>query len=316
MTSRAVVLALGLSVALPAVKARADAPAAGGTPAALSEALFREGRQRMTDGSYGEACPKLAESQRLDPHLGTLLNLAFCHAHQGLTATAWAEYAQAAAEAQRAGRKENEATAREQMKSLDAVLSRITLVAPSPPPGLEVTLDGAALGAGALGSSLPVDPGHHEFVARAPGLTSARWTVDALPGPSSQIVKVPELESPVPAPDAPSPPAEPALRSWYVGPIVFGGLTLVGAGLGTYFGLAAISKNTIASKECPQGQCSGPGLTDDHAARVDATASTVAFGVAAAAAVTSVVWFVIDRRQSGRLRATAGPMRLGLEGSF
>jgi hypothetical protein len=47
--------------------------------AALAQSLFDEARQLMIANRFDEACPKLAESHRLDPALGTLLNLAVCN---------------------------------------------------------------------------------------------------------------------------------------------------------------------------------------------------------------------------------------------
>ena len=52
--------------------ARADDAAAR----AAAVQLFDEGDKFMQDGHYAEACPKLAESNRLDPQLGALLYLA------------------------------------------------------------------------------------------------------------------------------------------------------------------------------------------------------------------------------------------------
>src|SRR6516165_10100597 len=75
--------------------------------AAAAQAMFDEGQKAMQAGDFNTACPKLAESQRLDPGVGTLTNLAVCHEKAGLIASAWAEYLEVVTEAQRAGGAQN-----------------------------------------------------------------------------------------------------------------------------------------------------------------------------------------------------------------
>src|SRR5262249_17506611 len=56
---------------------------------ARADALFREAPTLVQKGQLSEACAKYAESQRLDPANGTLLNLALCNEKQGRHAAAY-----------------------------------------------------------------------------------------------------------------------------------------------------------------------------------------------------------------------------------
>ena len=60
-----------------------------------AEALFRAGRAAMDAGNPKEACARFAESQRLEPAGGTLLNLGECHEALGELASAWQAYVEA-----------------------------------------------------------------------------------------------------------------------------------------------------------------------------------------------------------------------------
>lgn len=64
-----------LTVLLGAGVASADEP----PDAVRASALFAEGRQLMAAGDYASACPKLAESQALDPAADTALDLGICY---------------------------------------------------------------------------------------------------------------------------------------------------------------------------------------------------------------------------------------------
>src|SRR5689334_22312916 len=92
----AAVLALALGRALPVA-------AQDGMTKATAEALFADGKRLMASGDYASACPKFAASQKLDPGIGTTLNLADCYEKLGRIASAWAEFRSASSAAHAAG---------------------------------------------------------------------------------------------------------------------------------------------------------------------------------------------------------------------
>src|SRR5579859_4502823 len=78
-------------------------PRAARADDAAAQALFSDARKLMTQGRYADACPKLEESQREAPAIGTLFNLADCYEHTDRLASAWAAFLKVAAETKMKG---------------------------------------------------------------------------------------------------------------------------------------------------------------------------------------------------------------------
>src|SRR5258706_12663688 len=116
-----IVTSLFLSTAVTTAR---DARAQNASSQAAAQALFDEARGLMNEGKFGDACPKFAESQRLDPGAGTLLNLANCYAKNGRTASAWVTFKDAAAAADVKRRADWSQRARERATALEPLLSR------------------------------------------------------------------------------------------------------------------------------------------------------------------------------------------------
>jgi hypothetical protein len=234
------------------------APAAASAQSAtLAEALFQDGQKLFASGDTHAACLKFAESQREDPGLGTLLHLALCHEKEGKPATAWAEFVDAAAQSQQQKEPEREAFAKQHAAALEKQLHRVVLEMLSPPADLQLKVDGAVLGAGSLGTAMPLDPGEHFLEATARG--KKPWTQRLALGPSAitERLEIPPLEddpgtargataaqsfSILPKEAPPSPrPAEDApkrIAGWVATGVGVGLL-----GLATYYALTAASRS-------------------------------------------------------------------------
>jgi len=161
LNPRSFVPLLGTALALASGLASADETEA--------ERLFREARKLMVEERFAEACPKLRESNELDPHVGTLLNLAACDERIGKVATAWVEYQKALTTAHAEGQVDRENLARQRLEVLEPRVPWLVLRVPSDRSDATVTLDGAALAPAAWGKDMPVDPGPHVAAATAEG---------------------------------------------------------------------------------------------------------------------------------------------------
>lgn len=159
-------------------------------PGPVAEAAFREGKRLMDLGKYAEACPKLEESQRLDPGTGTLLNLGDCYEKLGRTASAWNAFVSAAAASERAGQTGRAGEARRRAQKLEPNLSKVTIqVPPNAPIGHQIRIDGN-IATSLAGTAIPVDPGPHTISASAPRHRDWSTTITARPGPASVTATV------------------------------------------------------------------------------------------------------------------------------
>lgn len=260
----------------------------------VAEGLFREGRELMDKGDYPAACAKLAESQRLDPSPGTLLNLASCQEKQGKIASAWATYLAAARLARTQNRTNIADEAKQRASELEAKVSYLKIVLAERVPGIQVKIDDVTLESAALDSKIPVDPGERTVSIGAPGHKTASMKVTIGADHDSQTLNVPKLEKgegegpppgqpeqpeqpgvvPAPVPDKPVESGPPVLG------YVVGGVGVVALGVGTAFALMAKSAYDDAESACPSKTgCSSAAIDQRDKAETRANIANVGIGL-------------------------------------
>jgi hypothetical protein len=278
----------------------ATGAAAQASDPAAAETLFDEGRRLMLAGDYAQACPKFEASQRLDPGVGTLLNLGDCLERSGRTASAWTRFREAAAAAVEANQRERESVARHRVEVLDPRLCRVRVnVNAAQTPDEIVQRDGVVLDHAVWGEAVPVDPGNHEIVATS--LTKRTWsTVAKVDGATCAgtvvTIEVPALEVDPAAvlplmPSSSQPEAPPQRTRWGLQrelALGAGGAAVVACGVAIYLALDARSVYNTARSTCTANGCSDVGSSAGPLAD-DATAMFVTAGVLAATG--AILWF-------------------------
>jgi hypothetical protein len=302
-TTRSALAGLILALAaLSGAEARAEEPARD--PAA-AEVLFRAGRAAAEKNDYEAACPKFRESQRLDPAPGTELNIADCEEHRGKLATAWELFTRVARELPVADDRVKLATSH--AAALEKRIPRLTLtIGPGAPSGTTLRRDELDVGAASLGVPLPVDPGKHVVVARAPGRRDRTLNLDVTEGEQKTLEVVPGPEG-----EAPKPPQETDGRGTRrtLG-FVAGGVGAAGIVVFAVTGALVLANKSTVDQHCNGRLCDRPGFDAAQSGQTlgmvsggSLIAGGVLLGVGAALVLTSGP----DKKPASALLPSAGP---------
>jgi hypothetical protein len=297
-----------------------------------ADALFREGMAKFDSGQVGAACALFTESLRLDPKLGTLLNLALCHEREGKPATAWVEFNHAAAWATQNGQRDRREFANQHAITLEAQLSRVLLKLPPARELSSVEVDGEPLPEPRWFLPMFLDPGEHTVSVSAPGKLRETLKVVVPRRPSMQLIPVPRLrdvgeassagpstgDGPVPAavsaeqppPAAPAPSTNKApVAAW-----VAVSVGLAGIAVGSVFGVLTLQKRDDIGDHCAGNRCDATGAQLHDDAQGLALVSTIGFGVGVAGIATAAVLFLTAPKAAARVSAWLAPA--GVRGAF
>lgn len=327
LSSLAIVVALGSSAT----------PAFAGDVTA--EILYQEGRRAAQSHDWTLACKKFRESQDREPAPGTLLNLADCEENRGELTLAIAHFEAAAALF-----RDNRATyAKERAGALEKRLARVTMrLPPSAPKGATVELDGRPLDASVLGTPVPLDPGDHTWIVRAPGCADARTSLRLQDAESREValgVGAPNAPSTAVVPGAPATESRPTTvplagsqapkestakqnGTLKTAGFVGFGVGALGLGLGIVGTAMTATAKSDADQNCEARGCNDEGLAAQSRGKTASALATGGMVVAGIGAVTgALLVFVVpslSKARVGSVRAVpiVGASMVGLQGEF
>jgi hypothetical protein len=239
---------------------------------AAAEELFRQGRAAAQKQDFTTACAKFRESNRLDPAVGTVFNIADCEEKLGRLATSWTLFQEVVQRLP--SDDERRGIARDRARALEGRVPTLTIhLEPSSRSDVVVRRDGVVLGAASLETALPVDPGEHTVIVEAPGTQSALFTSRVgVAEHASLVVKLGTISTATePSAGPPLNPSAPAAHPSHAAAYVIGGVGVAGLVTGVVAGLIVLNKKSTVNSECVGKMCSQAG--------VDAASSGKTFGV-------------------------------------
>jgi hypothetical protein len=270
---------------------------------AAAEVLFDEARTLMQEKQYALACPKFAESNRLDTGIGTVLWLADCYEKNGQSASAWAEFREAQDLAAK-NRDPREKVARERADHLQPMLSKMTVMIANPGvSGLVVKRDKEQVGKSQWGVAVPVDPGPHKMTVTAPHKKAWETSV-FVPAGVNIDVSVPALKDLPPPPPgtvvvSDTTPGTTESRHQDAPSGGGGGQRAVGgalmglglAGVGAGVALAVLANQSIAdsNKSCARTTCRSEASQDLVQGQNETIGAAISFAGGGAMLVTGLI---------------------------
>jgi serine/threonine-protein kinase len=241
-----------------------------------AEALFNQAKQLREEGNYADACPMFEDSQRLDPQLGTLINIADCYEKLGKWATAWARYKAAIEIAEKRGDDRIDFV-REGKERVEPKVPKVIIAVTSAAEGLTIERGGVELSNTMYGVELPVDPGMVPVTVKRGDQVLETREIEAKEGGVARLeldlAAIAAANPPPPEPEpvvqpAPMPvgPYDPTHRN--VGIIVsaVGATALLVAG-GLEIGALVKKGQANASDSCVNKFCSQAGLDAAESAK-------------------------------------------------
>lgn len=287
-------------------------------PSSEADRLFREARTLLANEKYAEACVLLQDSQRLEPALGTLLNLADCLEKTGKRASAFIAFNQASAWATRnnEAKRAEVALHRAQVLKPQLAFVAVELAAFTPqavavlrqqeaPPEVVVvrwTLVGAT-------ESIPVDAGKYSLTVEAPGRKPHTELFEVGERQSGLLLlKVPVLDGlpGTPAADAQEKNRAANQRTGIVSTAIGGALVILG-GVGVGYSRSVLDR---VERELPGGpDAANPTVTRSQYATVRTLfpASWVVMAVGITAVGLGVFTLGRDSSSSVSLHFVAAP---------
>lgn len=201
MRARSLVTSLVIGLA---VLATASPRAFAQSASVQAQSLFDDGRKLIKAGKIAEACTAFESSQKLDPAVTTLLNLAECREQNHQLATAWGAFVEANRMARASKNAKLARVASNHARKLEPRLSKltITVAADRQVLGLEILRGDEQVNPAGWNHALPIDGGTYTITARAPGHTPWSVTRTIKPESDAQTVEVPRLVEAKPVPVA------------------------------------------------------------------------------------------------------------------
>lgn len=293
---------------------------------AAAEALFRAGREAAARQEHATACAKFRESYRIEPAVGTLLNIAMCEEELGELSRAWAHFQEALHALPNEDPRREVVTSR--LAKLDALLPRLTIgLARAAPPETRVIVGAIELTSASFDVPVPYDPGQYAIDVIAPGRAKRSYAVALAPGQREALLVEPgpqeHASAPEERPSAPElrviPPVQPPApiappretsdatqraAGWAL--IGAAGVSVLAAAIAGGF---VIDRASTVADHCPNDRCDDEGELAAESGRAAWTV-LIAAGLTALTTTSLGAYLLIDAEPS---RAVAGA---GVNGRF
>lgn len=269
-----------------------------------ADAKFKEGKKLSAEKKYGEACPAFEESMKLDPAIGTQLNIAKCYEDWGRLGKALVAY-RAADKMARDAKDPREPKIKALIDELDSNVPRLTIKLPkqASSEGVVVKLDNKVITT--LGESMIVDPGPRTIEWTVDGGAKKQKIVNIERGGDSEVTidvpkdrvvkKQPTGEGNAAVASTTQPGAAPG-HTQRLGGLVLGGAGVIAIGVSSLMTLSARGQyNDALAMYCNNAKdmCDPMGLEQTHDARSTANTATVIFIGGAVAVAGGVALYLL-----------------------